>query len=249
MANWGAGATGALGGAAAGSFLGPLGSLGGAALGGLTGLFSSKPKEEKIRNQSLLRPEQEPLLQNAINAGLQPGVGGAFGQSADYYRDLLGNNDQDYQRFAAPQMRQYNEEIVPGLAEQFAGMGAGGLSSSGFRNAALNSGVDLSERLGALRAQLRQSGAQGLANIGQMGLGQFGENVRNTPQPGFWQNAAEGIGQALPSVATNWLSSRSSGNNVGANTSGYQGGNNIPASPSPSGYKGTFGQLPNYGAR
>jgi len=249
MANWGAAATGALGGAGAGSAFGPLGAAGGAVIGGLTGLFSSKPKEEKIRNQSLLRPEQEPLLQSAINAGLRPGDTGAFGQSADYYRGLLGDSNQDYQRFAAPQMRQYNEEIVPGLAEQFAGMGAGGLSSSGFRNAALNSGVDLSERLGALRAQLRQSGAQGLANIGQIGLGQFGENVRNTPQAGFLQNAAEGIGQAIPSAVTGWLSSRSSGNNVGAQTGPYGSlssqGNapNIPASPS--GYKGTFGQLPN----
>ena len=97
------------------------------------GLFKSIGKffggsSEKHERVPTLLPNQIPLQQQLTKAGMGPGAGGAFGQSADYYRGLLGNNPQDYQSFAAPAMRQFNEEIIPGLSEQFAGMGAGGLS-------------------------------------------------------------------------------------------------------------------------
>lgn len=173
---------------------------------------------EKRENVSTLRPEQEPLYQQLVNAGMQPGAGGAFGQAADYYRGLLGDNSADYQAFANPMLRQYNEEILPGLSEQFAGMGAGGLSSSGFRNAQIQGATDLSERLGALRAQLRQAGAQGLANIGQMGLGNYSQNMVTQPgSEGFLSQIAPAAGQALatyyggPSgaaMSSNWFSPR-----------------------------------------
>jgi len=122
------------------------------------------------------------------------GTGGAFGDSADYYRNLLSDQSQDYNAFAAPQLRQFNEQTIPGLSEQFAGMGAGGLSSSGFRNAAVNAGTDLSERLGAIRAQLRQQGAQGLMGLAQGGLQQFNENIYRPAQPGFAESFAPAIG-------------------------------------------------------
>jgi hypothetical protein len=64
-------------------------------------------------------------------------------------------------------------------------MGAGGLSSSSFRNAAVNEGSSLSERLGAMRANLRQQGAQGLFNIGQASLNPVVDTIYNQPQPGF----------------------------------------------------------------
>jgi hypothetical protein len=81
---------------------------------------------EKRENVSTLRPEQEDLYKQAVNAGMGPGAGGAFGNAADYYRNLLSDNSADYNAFAAPQIRQYNEETVPGISEQFAGMGSGG---------------------------------------------------------------------------------------------------------------------------
>lgn len=136
---------------------------------------------EKHERVSTLLPEQQQLYQQLQNAGMGEGAGGAFGQSADYYRDLLSNDSQTFNQMQAPEMRKFNEEIIPGLSEQFAGMGSGGLSSSGFRNAAVNAGTDLSERLGAMRAQLRQQGAQGLQNIGQTGLGNFSQDVMTQP--------------------------------------------------------------------
>ena len=114
---------------------------------------------EKRENVSTLRPEQEGLYNQLINSGQKQGAGGAFGNAADYYRGNLSNNPEDFQAFAAPEMRRFNEQIIPDISEQFAqgGGGQGSLSSSGFRNAAIGAGTDLSERLGAIRANLRQN--------------------------------------------------------------------------------------------
>ncbi len=154
-------------------------------------------QDEKRENVSTLRPEQEGLYQQAVGAGMGEGAGGAFGQSADYYRNNLSDNPQDLQNFAAPDIRQFNEQTIPGLSEQFAGMGAGGLSSSGFRNSAVNSGADLSERIAQIRANLRQNSAAGLQNIGNIGLGNFSQNmVTQQGSPGLLGSIAPAIGTA-----------------------------------------------------
>lgn len=168
----------------------------------------------KFQQKSLLRPSQEPLANQAIQAGIGPGAGGAFGDAADYYRSNLSNNPADFEAMAAPEMRNFNQNIIPQLSEQFAGMGSGGLSSSGFQNAAVGAGTDLSERLGALRAQLRQNSAQGLQGIGQQGLQQYSGNMYRPGTPGLIDNIGPGLGMAAtafgyPGVgqAASWLSS------------------------------------------
>ena len=161
--------------------------------------FSGTPA--RFEQRSLLEPEQQPIKNQLFNAAQGPGAGGAFGDAADYYRSLLSDNSSTYNALAAPQMRQFNEQIIPGLSEQFAGMGSGALSSSGFRNSAVNAGTDLSERLGALRAQLRQQGAAGLAGIGQQGLGQYSENLQYAPQGGL----VDLIGPAAGAFGTAFL--------------------------------------------
>jgi hypothetical protein len=174
-------------------------------------LFGSSAKRENV---STLRPEQEDIYNQLIGAGKGRGAGGAFGDTADYYRNLLSDNSADYQAFSNPMIRQYNEDIVPGLSEQFAGMGAGGLSSSGFRNAQMQGATDLSERLGALRAQLRQQGAQGLQGIGQAGLSNFSQNMETkagssgllAPALGALGTATLGpMGGAIGNAGANWL--------------------------------------------
>ncbi len=209
----------------------------------LTGGIASKSGKnflmgtpEKRENVSTLRPEQEPLYQQAVNAGLNPGAGGSFGTSADYYRDNLSDNPADMQAFAAPEVRRFNEQIIPGISEHFAGMGSGGLSSSGFQNAAVNAGTDLSERLGAIRANLRQQSAQGLTNIGQIGLGNYSQNMVTQPgSEGFLSAIAPAVGTAIGSfagpggaaagnMAGNAFKNSFGGNRVGRNTSPYGGG-------------------------
>jgi hypothetical protein len=209
-------------------------------------LFGSPEKRENV---STLRPEQEGLYNQAVNAGMGRGAGGAFGDAADYYRNNLSDNPADFAAFAAPQLRQYNEDIVPGISEQFAGMGAGGLSSSGFRNAQIQGATDLSERLGAIRANLRHSSAQGLQNIGQQGLQNYSQNmVTEQGHPGFLENIAPAIGGAIGgplsggigNLAGSWFGGK--GNKVGANSSPY--GNSPQASPNLG--QNTGFQLPNF---
>lgn len=91
--------------------------------------------------------------------------------AANYYKGLLGNDNEDFNSFAAPELRRFKQQTIPDLAEQFAGAGGGqgSLSSSGFQNSAATAATDLSERLGELRARLRQNAAQGLTDIGNMG--------------------------------------------------------------------------------
>lgn len=203
--NFGAGLSGAAGGAAAGSAFGPIGTGIGAIAGGLGGLFGGGNQQGKFQQRPLLSRRQRPVLNQLINASQNPGAGGAFGQSADYYRNLLSDNPEDFQAFAAPEMRRFNEDIIPGLAEQFAGMGSGGLQSSGFRNAAVNAGTDLSERLGAIRASLRQQGVQGLFGIGQQAVSpQYTGNLYRPPAEGGFNS----FGQGLGNIGTQFVSDR-----------------------------------------
>lgn len=196
--------------------------------------FTGTP--EKRENVSLLRPNQEKLHKQSVNAAMNPGAGGAFGDVADYYRNNLSNNPADMQAFAAPEMRNFNENIIPGLSEQFAGLGAGGsgLSGSGFRNAAVNAGTDLSERLGQIRANLRQQSAQGLQQIGQQGLESYSQNMVTQPgSEGFLSSALPAVlgaagtaigGPILGAAGTaagNWAKNSLGGNNVAQKSSPY----------------------------
>lgn len=156
-------------------------------------LFGTPGRQDKF---STLRGDQEGLYNQLQSANQQ----GSFGPASDYYRGVLSNDPQQFESFAAPEMRRFREQIIPELSEQFAGMGSGALSSSGFRNAAVNAGTDLSERLGAIRAQLRQNAAQGLMGLGQQGLQQFDENVAYGRDPGFLESAGPLIGAGLGMV-------------------------------------------------
>jgi len=155
--------------------------------------------------RSILGPAQQTGLQNLINAGNTAGAGGGIGQVADYYRSLL--NGGDYQALAAPEIRQFRQQTLPGIAEQFSGLGAGALNSSGYRNAVLQANTDLGERLASLRANLRERGAQGLSNIATQGLGNFYQNTYMPQTQGFLQALAPALGQGLAAGATGGLSS------------------------------------------
>lgn len=155
----------------------------------------------KFEQRSTLRPDQQRLSQQLVNAGMDRGAGGAFGTAADYYRNLLSDNPEDMDAFAAPELRRFREQIVPQIGADFAGQGSGALSSSAFRNATVNASTDLAERLGAIRASLRQNAAQGLSNIGSQGLQPFTQNFYTPPQPGFLSSIAPGLGAGIGMIA------------------------------------------------
>jgi hypothetical protein len=250
--NWAGGATGLLGGGASGAAIGSvvpgigtaIGTGGGALLGLVSGLFSGG--KEKHRQKSRLLPEQEKLYQQLQNALNGKGGGGAFGEAADYYRDLIDPNSQTAEAMFAPENRRFNEETIPGLAEQFAGMGSGGLSSSGFRNSTVNAGTDLAERLGAIRANLKLQGAQGLANLGGIGLGNFSQDV--ITQPGYespFSTLAPAFGEAGTQLLFDKIKENSKASVNTAAGKNSLGGDKIGKNSSPYGAPQGGFQLPN----
>lgn len=155
-----------------------------------------KDKPEQFLKQSNLRPGAQENLFSQYQSSLQaPGAGGAFGESADYYRNLLSGGGSD--QFEAPLQRQFKEDILPGIAEQFAGLGAGGLSSSGFAQETGRASTDLAERLGAMRAALRQQGAEGLTNLASGGLTPVDQQVFRPRQPSAFESFATGVAPGI----------------------------------------------------
>lgn len=207
----------------------------------------SAPEYEQISN---LTPQQLRIEKERRRASK-----GAFSQAGDYWRNILSNNPEAFSAFEAPAQRQFNEQIIPDLAEQFAGMGAGNLSSSGFRNSAVGAGADLSERLASMRAQLRENAASNLYNLGQSALQPHAQWMQTQPgSEGFFSNVASGIGQAIPAAIAGFAQGGPAGAAVGAGTgfasgafgkSSPYGKQGIP-SANPSGYTGSFGSLPNF---
>lgn len=145
----------------------------------------------KHLNLSQSETEQNPLFQE--------------GQS--YLQSILSQNPEMMKQFEAPYLRQFEEEIVPGLAERFSGMGA--RSSSAFQQALGSQGAGLMERLAALRSGLGMQAAQlgqGYSQIpfqqqyqrSALGLGTpaFGYQAFEG-QPGAAQSILGGLGQGF----------------------------------------------------
>lgn len=162
---------------------------------------------EKHKRVSTLTKDQESLLNQLLSAMQGQGAGGGFGSAADYFYNILNDNPELMDQFFAPEMRRFQQETIPGLAEQFAGMGSGALSSSGFRNAAVNAGTDLQERLGAIRAGLKQQAASGLMGLGQAGLGNYTQDVMTRAgSPGLFGSIGPGLGAGVGQLGADFLS-------------------------------------------
>lgn len=176
------------------------------------GFFEGTPAEyEQVSN---LTPEQLKLEEERRGSAQ-----GAFGQSGDYWRDILSNNPEAFKAFEAPAQRQFNEQIIPDLAEQFAGMGFGGagLNSGGFQTALGSAGVDLSERLAAMRAGLRENAASNLYNLGQSALQPHTQYQQTNPgSQGFLPAFASGVGSAIPGAVSGFMAGGPAGAGVGA---------------------------------
>lgn len=151
----------------------------------------------KFGKKSKLRPEQEENWQ-----AYQQAVQGGFQDAADYYRKILMDDPETMDLFFAPEMQKFNRDIMPNLANQFAGLGAGGgITSSGFQQASAAAGADLSERLAGMRANLKQQAASGLSGLATGAMDPVDQMTYQQPQEGFLQQAAPIIGSAISSFA------------------------------------------------
>ena len=148
-------------------------------------LFGKGEKTEKVQ---LLDPAQQQLqsqLMQLLGPLLQQGggyLGGLFGEGAP-------------EQFAAPFMRQFQEEIVPGIAERFTE--AGGQRSSAFAQQLGKAGAGLEEQLASLQGQLSQQGLQSLMGLLGAGLTPTQQSVFRPQTGGLAGGLVGGLGQGL----------------------------------------------------
>jgi len=115
-------------GAGAGALVGGLGSAFGSKKGG--GLLTTP---ESMSEFERFTPEQQSLISQLMGA-----LTGQGGPQGGILGDLLGGD-----AFAVPEMRRFQEQTIPGIAERFTGLGAGSQSSSAFQQALGTAGADL----------------------------------------------------------------------------------------------------------
>jgi hypothetical protein len=143
--------------------------------------------------------------------GVPQGIGQTqpFQQGQQYLQNLYGQSPEAFDRLKQPYMNQFNQEIVPGIAERFSGMGSGSWGSSGLNQALGQAGANLSAALGSQFENQRAQMFPQLQQYGQAPMDQYrqllsqilGQNTfENTYQPGntgFFGGALQGLGQGL----------------------------------------------------
>ena len=95
----------------------------------------------------------------------------------NFLQKLMNPSQEATQEFAAPYMRQFNEQIVPQIAERFSGLGA--QRSSGFQQAMGSAGGDLMERLAALKGNLGLQGSQAGLGYSQLPMMRQAQQEQN----------------------------------------------------------------------
>ena len=130
-------------------------------------------------------PDQEGLHNDILSRAMgMSQQGGGYQQAQDYYQSLLGQGNDAYNNFSAPFLQNFEEQILPMIAERYAGGGA--LSSSGFGQAVGGAASGLQAQLAQLFASLQNQAAGSLTNqynqLAQTGLGH--KQFDYTQQPG-----------------------------------------------------------------
>jgi len=115
-------------------------------------------KRDKLKQIPTMAPFQQQALQGLFQNPLQNNP--LYQQGSSYLQQLLSGSPESFANFEAPYMQNFQQNIVPQLAERFAGSGtgSGALSSSGFQNSLGQAGRNLQTDLAGLRSGL-QAGA------------------------------------------------------------------------------------------
>jgi hypothetical protein len=156
-------------------------------------------KKDKIKKYDLYNPQQKKFFSNFMQQlqGMQ-GQGGGLEKSMNLLQDYLNPESNVYKNFEEPYMRQFNEKILPQIAERYAGAGAesGALSSSGFAQSLGAAGGQLQSNLAQMKSQMQRQSIQDLlSQYNQMSSS--GLNAR--PEEKYLRQGHQGL---LPTMAT-----------------------------------------------
>lgn len=170
-------------------------------------LFGSPDRLEKVdagtREQQALHNN---ILAQAMGMNQQ---GGGSDLANQYFNRLLGGNQQEaFNQFASPYMQQFQEQVLPGIAERFAGAGA--LSSSGFGQSLGGAASGLQAKLAQLFSELQGQAAQSqygqFNQLSQQGLNyQPFQYTQREGSQGFLGNALGALGGSMFPIIGNAL--------------------------------------------
>lgn len=119
-------------------------------------LFGSSGKTKK-RNR--LTPEQQEYLSSIYSGEGGYGANPLFQAGSDWLQKILSG---DTSVFEAPLLQQFEQQVMPQIAERFGGAGAG--SSSALNQTLARAGQDLQTQIAAVRANLmNQASGQALS--------------------------------------------------------------------------------------
>lgn len=154
-------------------------------------------KEASTKKRSFQTPQQQNLMNMIL--GQLSGQGGGANQALSLLQQFLQPGQEGFDEFSQPYIQQFNQEVLPGIAERFAGGGA--LSSSGFAQALGGARSGLQSQLAQLYGNRQQNAINSLLGLGQNLLGQqtFGFEQRQA-EPGYLTTIgasfAEGLGKS-----------------------------------------------------
>lgn len=162
-------------------------------------------KDQNIQQTLLDQGQQN--LQNNVTQGLQGG--GVYGQGAQsynagqgYLNNLYSQSPDAFARLSDPYMRQFNQQVVPGLAERFSAAGEGGRHSSGFNQAIGAAGANLSSQLASMFENLRSQNLGQALNYAQLPFQQAQSAIGNRTFENQYQPGNTGfLGQAVGGLA------------------------------------------------
>jgi len=115
------------------------------------------------------------------------------GQGMDFYRGILSGDPTQLNMMTAPMMRQFERQVVPGIAGRFAG--GNSMRGSAFQNALGRAGTDLQTNMAQIQANLMQGAAGGMTNMAGYGMQPSFQNMYRPQTPGFMDYAAQAGGQ------------------------------------------------------
>jgi hypothetical protein len=165
-------------------------------------IFGQQDRTSQLSN---FNPQQNQAFQNYWNNPIQGNPN--YQQGSDYLQRLLSNDPQMMQQMQAPYLQNFEQNIVPGIAERFAGMGtgAGATNSSALYNSLGQAGTNLQTQLAGLHSQNQLQGLGQSLNYAQQpysnAMAGFGvrpfENVYQPGNTGFIGQAGQGFAQGV----------------------------------------------------
>lgn len=192
----------------------------------MAGLFSNEfwlGSKDKVRQNTLKTKTQNKKLEDYLNKGIETSP--LYGAGSDFLQSLLGGGPNAFSQFEAPYLQQFQQQIAPGIAERFTGMGTGGgaQSSSALNQALASAGGNLQNQLASLHGGLQmQALPQALAYAQQpytntlqgIGINTF-ENTYQPGSTGFLgetvKGAMGGLSQGFGQYGGNFLGQKTFG--------------------------------------